>query len=127
MIVVDAGVLIAHFDRTEVHHERATRLLLATGDEPLRMGALTMAEVLVGPCKTGTEDTVRRAMDQLGLQVVGLSSSQVAALAGLRATTGLPMPDCCSLLTAETYGAKLATFDDRLMRIAAVRAVHVLS
>jgi predicted nucleic acid-binding protein len=35
------------------------------------------------------------------------------------------MPDCCVLLTAETSGAELATFDERLARLAAARGVTV--
>jgi predicted nucleic acid-binding protein len=47
-------------------------------------------------------------------------------LAGLRASTGLKLPDCCALLVAEAQGAALATFDDRLARVARSRGVAVL-
>ncbi|WP_367186735.1 PIN domain-containing protein [Sporichthya sp.] len=46
-------------------------------------------------------------------------------LAQLRAETGLRMPDCCVLLSAEATGATVATFDDRLAASAEARNLAV--
>nr|WP_293774994.1 hypothetical protein [Sporichthya sp.] len=43
----------------------------------------------------------------------------------MRAETGLRMPDCCVLLSAEATGATVATFDDRLAASAEARNLAV--
>ena len=60
MIVLDAIVLIAHFESTDAHHERATRLLLDAADESLGASLLTLAEVLVGPARVGKLDEAQQ-------------------------------------------------------------------
>lgn len=65
VIVVDASVLIAHFDAGDAHHERAETLLLAVADEPLAASPLTLAEVLVGPARAGRLDAATAALRQL--------------------------------------------------------------
>lgn len=39
MIVLDASVLIAHFDSTDAHHDRAGELLLLAADQDQTLGA----------------------------------------------------------------------------------------
>lgn len=46
MIVLDAGVLIAHLDERDAHHAKAGRLLGASGAEPLGASAISLAETL---------------------------------------------------------------------------------
>jgi predicted nucleic acid-binding protein len=46
-------------------------------------------------------------------------------LGELRATTGLKLPDCCVLYTAERHSAALATFDDTLANRAATIGLTV--
>jgi hypothetical protein len=46
-------------------------------------------------------------------------------LAQLRAETVLKMPDCCVLLSALDQQARLASFDDRLVKAALARGVDV--
>ncbi|MGQ0841654.1 type II toxin-antitoxin system VapC family toxin [Actinokineospora sp.] len=125
MIVLDACVLIAHLDARDAHHERATRLLATTGDIPLRVSALTMAEVLVGPILTGRYAQVQQAIDRLGVVALDLPATDAVALATMRAHTGLKMPDAIVLLTAQTNGAVLCTFDEQLARLAGARDVVV--
>jgi predicted nucleic acid-binding protein len=52
-------------------------------------------------------------------------SDMAVKLAALRVETGLKMPDCCVLLTAEGAGGRLATFDERLARAARNRDLEV--
>ena len=47
-------------------------------------------------------------------------------LAELRAATGLRMPDCCVILTAEDAAAAVASFDERLVQTADARNLPVL-
>lgn len=67
MIVLDAGVLIAHFDATDTHHNRAGELLrlAADQDQPLGASPITLAGVLVGPASAGRMEQATSALDQL--------------------------------------------------------------
>ena len=125
MIVLDACVLIAHLDGTDAHHQRATRLLADLAGQPKITSVLTRAEVLVAPARAGRRRAVEDALDQLRIATDELPGDLASALAEMRAHTGLRMPDCCVLLTAERHGADLATFDDRLARAATERGIVV--
>lgn len=125
MIVLDASVLIAHLDATDSHHERADRLLAASGNEELAASVVTMAEVLVGPSRTGTVDRALAALEQLAVTPVPIERATPVRLALLRAETGLKLPDCCVLLAAEESGAAVATFDDRLAGAARSRGIRL--
>jgi predicted nucleic acid-binding protein len=125
VIVLDASVLIAHLDATDSHHERADRLLAASGNEELAASVVTMAEVLVGPSRTGTVDRALAALEQLAVTPVPIERATPVRLALLRAETGLKLPDCCVLLAAEESGAAVATFDDRLAGAARSRGIRL--
>ncbi len=116
MIVLDASVLIAHFDTADVHHDRAGELLLlaADQDQPLGASPITLAEVLVGPARIGRLAQAAAALDQLRACSVDLPPDAPLRLAALRAATKLTLPDCCVLLAADQAGDAVATFDDRL-------------
>jgi predicted nucleic acid-binding protein len=121
VIVADASVLIAHLDADDAHHARAESLLEAAGGAPLSASRITLAEVLVGPARTGRLELAMSALAQLGIDSVGLGEDAPMRLAGLRASTRLKMPDCCVLLAAEQVNGHLATFDTSLA--AAARAL----
>lgn len=118
-MVLDASVLIAHLDAQDAHHSRATELLLDAVDDLLVTSPLTMAEVLVGPARSGRGDIADGALRELGVGLVPLQSDAPRELAELRVRTRLRLPDCCVLLAARTAGGYVATFDDRLHRAAA--------
>ncbi|MGI8425173.1 MAG: type II toxin-antitoxin system VapC family toxin [Actinomycetota bacterium] len=125
MIVLDASVLIAHLDAEDAHHERATTLLTNLADEPLRATRLTLAEVLVGPARAGKLDRATMALRELEVKGVGLEEDAPIRLAGLRAETGLKLPDCCVLLAAEQAQGEVAVFDNRLVAAAKKRGIPV--
>jgi predicted nucleic acid-binding protein len=114
VIVLDASVLIAHFESTDVHHERATQLLLDAADESLGASPLTLADVLVGPARADKLDEARSAVSRLEIATVDFSEDAPERLASLRARLRLRLPDCCVLLAAQTAHADLATFDGKL-------------
>ncbi len=118
MIVLDASVLIAHLDATDVHHDRAGVLLLDVAGEPIGASSLTLAEVLVGPARAGQLDRGNALLHQLSVGSVHLDDDAPARLAVLRAGTSLKLPDCCVLLAAEQTHGAVATFDDRLANAA---------
>lgn len=119
MIVLDASVLIAHFEATDAHHDRATRLLLDVADEQLAASPLTLAEVLVGPARVGRMAQAQAALRDLGVTSIPLDEAAPSELASLRAGTRLRLPDCCVLLAAVSVRAAVGTFDQRLAATAA--------
>jgi predicted nucleic acid-binding protein len=127
VIVLEASVLIAHLEASDVHHDRATALLIDAVDEPLGVSPLTLAEVFVGPARSGQLDVAQIAVHELGIATIALSDDAPARLAAMRASTRLRLPDCCVLLAAETAQACVATFDDRLASSAAHLGLAVRS
>jgi predicted nucleic acid-binding protein len=117
VIVVDAGVLIAHLDDRDGLHARAEETLLETAHQPLGCSTITLAEVLVGPARRDRLDAARTAVHDLGVSEIPLGGDAAERLARLRADTALKMPDCCVLLAAQDAGAAtIVTFDDDLAR-----------
>jgi predicted nucleic acid-binding protein len=116
VIVFDASVLIAYFDAEDAHHHKAESLLAREIDDEFAANPLTLAEVLVGPSRTGRLDAARSALRELEIAEQPFPADTAVRLARLRADTGLRMPDCCVLLAAQNTAARLATFDERLVR-----------
>ncbi|QNA92659.1 MULTISPECIES: PIN domain-containing protein [unclassified Microbacterium] len=124
MIVVDAGVLIAHLSIDDVHQDAAFGIL--DTEEDLVIHPLTLAEALVHPARHGTELTDLAKIDSLGLMRREEPVDEPVHIARLRATSSLNLPDCAVLATAEAFGATLATFDRRLADVARARGVAVV-
>jgi predicted nucleic acid-binding protein len=127
VIVLDASVLIAHLDARDAHHADATELLLDVARERLGASVITIAEVLVGPARAGKAEDAESALQELGVEQVALDAGAAAELAGLRASTGLKLPDCCVLMAARAVeAAAVATFDDALRATASRERVRVI-
>lgn len=124
-VVLDAGVLIAQLDHDDALHQRAVRLLEGLGRARLLASVLTVAECLVHPAKRGAAPRIERALTSLGLERVALESDDAAALAAVRADTGLRMPDAAVVHAAEKLRAELATSDRALARAARDRGLVV--
>lgn len=125
MIVLDASVLIAHLESTDVHHPHATELLLSVAEHQLAASPLTLAEVLVGPAQVDQLDRVQVALRALDVVAVPLGDDAPVRLAQFRANTRLRLPDCCVLLAAATTASTLATFDDKLSAAATALGLTV--
>jgi predicted nucleic acid-binding protein len=123
VIVLDANVLIAHFAVRDAHSERALEIL--DTEEQLAIHPLTLAEVLTKPARDGREDHYRDRVAAIGIEQLRIPIEQPLALARLRATTPLKLPDCCVLAAAMETGASLATFDAILARVAPEHGVAV--
>jgi predicted nucleic acid-binding protein len=127
VIVVDASVLIAHLDENDALHDRAVDALLAAAEHPLACSPITLAEVLVGPARSGRLREARSAVADLGVAEIPLGDDAAARLAGLRAETTLKLPDCCVLLAVgDAQAEAILTFDDRLARAAEQRRLRVV-
>jgi predicted nucleic acid-binding protein len=124
VIVLDAGVLIAHLSVDDIRQDAAFEIL--DTEEDLLIHPLTLAEALVHPARMGTELADLAKIDSLGLLRREETVDEAVHIARLRAASSLKLPDCAVLVTAEEFGATLATFDRRLASVAQVRGVAVL-
>jgi predicted nucleic acid-binding protein len=118
VIVLDASVLIAHLDQRDAHHERAKRLLAATGAEPLGASAITLAETFVAPTRAGRVADVTAVLERLAVAELPLGDEAPARLAQLRVDAGCKPPDCCVLLAAQEHDGAVASFDSTLLEAA---------
>ncbi|MGH3958662.1 type II toxin-antitoxin system VapC family toxin [Mycobacterium sp.] len=114
MIVLDASVLIAHFEPADVHHDRATGLLLAHQAENFAASVISLAEIYVGAARANRMADVERAIARLNVDAVPLPATAARRLAEIRAATNLKLPDCCVIHAAEQHNAAVATFDTGL-------------
>lgn len=121
MIVLDASVLIAHFESADTHHAGATDLLTSHAAEPFASSVVTLAEVYVGAARAGQADRLTQLLGRLDVKSLDLPAGAARRLGELRATSHLKMPDCCVLYTAEYHDAAVATFDEKL----AARAIDL--
>jgi predicted nucleic acid-binding protein len=119
VIILDASVLIGHFEPADSHHADATALLKAHLTDSFASSVVTLAEVYVGASRAGQADRLDQLLAQLAIRSLDLPAEAAHRLGELRATTGLKLPDCCVLYTAERHSAALGTFDDTLANHAA--------
>ena len=126
MIVLDASVLIAYLDADDAQHEPAEALLAREIDDEFAVNPLTLAEVLVGPARTGRLDAASSALRDLRIAERPFPADTAVRLARLRVDTGLRMPDCCVLLAAQDAVARVAAFDERLIRAAGKLGIPAL-
>jgi predicted nucleic acid-binding protein len=126
VIVFDADVLIAFLGRDDVNHGKAVermRSALEPGCERL-VSAVNYSEVLIGPLqRLGASGA--RAVDSMfsrfGIETVPVDLALARRAAGVRARTGLKLPDAYALATAidaSTRGrddVRLDSFDQRVV------------
>jgi predicted nucleic acid-binding protein len=108
--VLDAGVLIAVMDRSDVHHVAARReLSRAVKLDELVLPASAYAEILVLPSRLGGDAVPRTddLIDTLPARVEPVSRRIAAVAAGLRAQHGrrLKLADALVIATAHVVGA----------------------
>ena len=123
-IVLDTCVLIAFSRQDDPHHRRAMEVLAAPNAEFV-VNPVTMAEYLIKPAQLDRD--IQADMDRLcrkaSIRVVSQAELEAetpwpVTLAGVRAATGLKMPDTIVLATAKLLGATVATFDETLRKAA---------
>jgi predicted nucleic acid-binding protein len=114
--VLDASLVIAVLDGADAHHEKARDAVraLVTAGEPLACSPITLAEVLVGPARSGRLIEAERSLGLLGIVPVPLPADAPSRLARLRTASGMRLPDCCVLLAALQAESALITFDGAL-------------
>jgi len=126
LIVLDASVMIAILDGSDVHFADAKRIFFDNAAERFVAHRVTLAETLVQPARGARESAMSNALDALGVGRLDEPDDPIE-LARLRADSGLRMPDSCVLHAAMRDRAKLATFDDRLAAAARQRGVIAIT
>ncbi len=132
LTVLDAGVVIALLDASDVHHDAAAasvRDALEQGDV-LMLPATAYAECLVAPSRRGPRAVavVDALVDALPVRVEPADRSIAAQAAALRATHGTSMrlPDALVVATALVHSAGRIITTDRAWPAVAV-AVEILA
>jgi len=119
VIILDASVLIGHFEPADTHHADATALLRERASDSFAASVITLAEVYVGAARAAQADKLQLMLEQLQIEILDLPARAARRLGELRATTKLKTPDCCVLYSAQQRHAAIATFDDKLAARAA--------
>ncbi len=114
MIVLDANVLIGFLDATDSHHAAVVNLLERRFADGFAASVLTVAEALVHPTRVDRQDAAMASLARIGIQVLQLKASDAAALARVRNSYRVRMPDAVALHAALSTGSELATFDETL-------------
>ena len=127
VVVLDAGALIALYDSRDPHHDWSVELFLSTARFSLAMSSLTFAETMVHPARAGRLDDFVGGVSGLRLDIVSLGLNDAEAIADLRASSGLKMPDVCVLQCALAQSAILATTDRALAETARMKSLTVVS
>ncbi len=111
LTVLDAGIIIAILDPSDVHHEAAARALTVARQrgDTLVLPASAFAECLVAPCRRGPEAValVSSFVDALPARIEPASRAIASAAAELRARHAgrLRLPDALVVATAVVIGA----------------------
>lgn len=118
MIVTDACVLIAFLDSSDALHEQARSFMRDIAGQERGASTVTIAEVLVGPTRSGQLAEAEDVLRALRLHEITFRVDAPFRLAELRASTQLKLPDCCVLFAAQDSRADaVATFDRRLRKV----------
>ncbi|MDA8276886.1 MAG: PIN domain-containing protein [Actinomycetota bacterium] len=119
LTLVDAGILIAFLDETDVHHRVAKQELVSArqrGDQ-IAIPASALAESLVFPARKGESSvaTVSEFIERLPLLIVELDSEIAIEAAKLRARHGqkLKLPDALVVASAIQRSADVLVTTDQ--------------
>jgi predicted nucleic acid-binding protein len=127
MIVLEANVLIGFLDSNDAHHEASLSLLERHFVEGFAASVLTVAEALVYPSRAERDVAALDSLVRIGVQVIALEPSDAAALARVRSTYRVRMPDAVALHTALRTGSSLASFNHALSTAAESAGVTIVS
>jgi predicted nucleic acid-binding protein len=125
LALLDTSIVIAALNGQDTLHEPASRALLAERDRHvLAISALTYAELLVGPLRTGREAV--EVVDRFAAQtrILDVSASIARLAAELRAARHLRLPDAVIVATGLRHEADvILTGDARWKGIETVRII----
>jgi predicted nucleic acid-binding protein len=121
-VLIDTSVVLAYLAGGEPASQEAEELfdgLVATGRNPASLSAVTVAEILIRPFRTGApavaiaEGFLRHFAD---LQIVPVDYEVAREAARIRAAASLPMPDALIVASALVGEANVLITTDRSWR-----------
>ena len=118
LTVLDAGVILAILDASDVHHEAATKAVAAAMDrgDDLVLPASAYAEVLVAPHRRGADavETADAFLDALPAVIEPAARVVARRAAEMRAQHGkaVRLPDALVIATALALGAECVITTD---------------
>lgn len=128
-IVLDADLLIGALDGSDLHHARARSLLTDWhGRQVTRLiSVVNLSEVLVAQAFDHRRlRSAREAISALGVSVHSPSEGVGVDAARLRGRHSISLPDAYCLATARHVTGDVASFDRKVIRVAAAeRIAHV--
>jgi predicted nucleic acid-binding protein len=123
--LLDSSIVIAVLNRDDALHEAASQAVLAERDRNvLAISALTYAELLVGPLRTGGRalEVVERFVAQV--RIIGLSPEIARRAAEERVARGLKLPDAVIVATGLLHADLILTADARWKGVDRVTVVE---
>ena len=123
--LLDTSIVIAVLNRDDALHEAASQAVLAERDrDVLAIPALTYAELLVGPLRTGGRalEVVERFAAQV--RIIGLSPEIARRAAEERVARGLKLPDAVIVATGLLHADLILTADARWKGVDRVTVVE---
>lgn len=125
-VVLDADVLIAALDANDPHHSRARTLFRSwqRRDASLHISVVNLTEVLVAPAVERERlRAAREAIAALGVAVHQPNEAIGVAAARLRSANPISLPDAYCLATARSADAEIASFDEKVLRVAGLEGI----
>jgi predicted nucleic acid-binding protein len=122
---LDTSIVIAVLNRDDALHEAASQAVLAERDRNvLAISALTYAELLVGPLRTGGRalEVVERFAAQV--RIIGLSPEIARRAAEERVARGLKLADAVIVATGLLHADLILTADARWKGVDRVTVVE---
>ena len=120
-LVLDADVLIGALDGTDAHHSRA-RALFTTWhkqDTTRLISVVNLSEVLIAPAANKQQlRRAREAITALGVTIHQPNEAIGIDAARLRNLHPISLPDAYCLATARHTNASIASFDQKIVRVA---------
>lgn len=120
-VVLDADVLIGALDGSDAHHGEARALFTHwhAQDTSRLISAVNLSEVLVAPASDPQRlRAAREAIAALGVGVHQPNEAIAVAAARLRSRHPISLPDAYCLATARYAGGSVASFDQKVIRVA---------
>lgn len=118
IVVVDASVVIAHFDGDDAHHAAAAVALREADADELVVPASAYAEVLVRPYRRGARSVAQadEFFAEIGARIEPIGTPIAKRAAYLRSShTGLRLPDALVLATGDLLDADRVLTTDRAL------------
>lgn len=124
--MLDADVVIGALDGADRHHSASRKRFRGweRAETPRVLALVNLTEVLVGPSRSpALLRAARDAIAALGITIHRPTEAVAVDAARLRREHPISLPDGFALATARQIGARLATFDERLRRVAAEEGI----